>query len=45
MKTGWGRRAFYAGLRGLQAHLDDDEVRWTVIGNAELVPESWEDDG
>ena len=32
-------------LRGLQAHLDDDEVCWVRIGNAELVPAGWEDDG
>ena len=33
-----------AGLWGLKAHLDDDEVCWNRAGNAELVPEGWEDD-
>ena len=36
--------AFCAGLRGLQAHMDDDEVCWSRIGNAELVPDGGEDD-
>ena len=30
------------GLVGLRAHLDDDEVCWNRIGNAELVPEGCE---
>ena len=45
MESGWGKCALCAGLRGLQTHLDDDEVCWNRIGNAVLVPDGWEDDG
>ena len=45
MESGWGKCAFYAGLRGLQARLDDDVVCWNRLGNAELVPEGREDGG
>lgn len=38
MESGRGKCAFYAGLPGLQAHLDNDEVCWNRIGDAELVP-------
>ncbi len=41
----WGKCAFSASMRGLQAHMDDDEVRWNRIVNAELVPDDLEDDG
>ena len=33
------------GPAGFTGHLDDDEVRWNRIGNAELVAEGWADDG
>lgn len=32
-------------LRGPQAHLDEDEVCWDRIGNADSLPEGSEDGG
>jgi len=45
MESGRGKCAFFAGLGGLQAHLDDDVACWNQIGKAELVTNGWRDDG
>ena len=36
----WGKCTFCAGLRGLQADLDEDDVCWNRIGDAELALEA-----